>query len=110
MDSSRLASFPVNAPQDLLQYSNGVDLRQRGIGGVQSDISIRGGTFEQSLILIDGVKIIDPQTGHHNTNLTITPDNLERIETLKGQGSNIFGPNAFSGAVNYITKKNYGKE
>lgn len=108
LDSSRLASFPVNAPQDLLQYSNGVDLRQRGIGGVQSDVSIRGGTFEQSLILIDGVKVIDPQTGHHNTNLTITPDNIERIEILKGQGSNIFGPNAFSGAVNYITKKNYG--
>lgn len=108
LDSSRLVSFPVNAPQDLLQYSNGVDLRQRGIGGVQSDVSIRGGTFEQSLILIDGVKVIDPQTGHHNTNLTITPDNIERIEILKGQGSNIFGPNAFSGAVNYITKKNYG--
>jgi vitamin B12 transporter len=108
LDSSRLASFPVNAPQDLLQYSNGVDLRQRGMEGVQSDVSIRGGTFEQSLILIDGVKVIDSQTGHHNTNLTITPDNIERIEILKGQGSNIFGPNAFSGAINYITKKNYG--
>jgi iron complex outermembrane receptor protein len=108
LDSSRLAALPVNAPQDMLQYSTGIDLRQRGVEGVQSDVSIRGGTFEQTLILIDGVKVTDPQTGHHNTNLTITSDNIERIEVLKGQGSNIFGPNAFSGAVNIITRKNYG--
>lgn len=95
----------VRSVQDLLQYASGIDLKQRGIDGVQADVAIRGGTFEQTLILIDGIKISDPQTGHHNLNLTVTLDNIERIEILKGQGSRIHGPNAFSGVINIITKK-----
>ncbi|OGU35563.1 MAG: hypothetical protein A2068_04555 [Ignavibacteria bacterium GWB2_35_6b] len=95
----------VRSVQDLLQYTSGIDLKQRGIDGVQADVAIRGGTFEQTLILIDGIKISDPQTGHHNLNLPVSLDNIERIEILKGQGSRIHGPNAFSGVINIITKK-----
>ncbi len=101
---------PVNSVHDLLQYVAGIDLKQRGVDGVQADISIRGGNFEQTLILIDGIKVIDPQTGHHNLNLPLTLDNIERVEVLKGQGTKTHGPNAFAGAVNIITKKNTGKE
>ena len=72
--------------------------------GVQADIGIRGGTFEQSLILVNGVKMIDPQTGHHSLNLPMNFDNIERIEVLKGPGARIYGQNAFSGAVNFITR------
>ena len=97
--------LPVNSVQDLLQYTSGVDLRQRGINGVQSDVSIRGGNSEETLILIDGVKVSDPQTGHHNLNLPFSLENIQRVEILKGQGSRIFGPNAFSGVINFITKK-----
>lgn len=104
-----IKNLPVNNVQDLLQYINAVDLKVRGTEGVQADAGIRGGTFEQTLILIDGIKVSDPQTGHHNLNLPITLDNIERIEVLKGQGSRIFGPNAFAGAVNIITKKTKGK-
>lgn len=104
-DSSDIKRMPVNSVQDLLQYVGGLDLKQRGVEGVQADVSIRGGTFEQTLVLIDGIKISDPQTGHHNLNLPLNPDNIERIEVLKGQGSSIYGPNAFSGIVNIITKK-----
>ncbi len=100
-----ITNSPANSVQDLLQFAGAVDLKQRGVIGVQADVGIRGGTFEQTLILIDGVKIIDPQTSHHNLNLPLSLDNIERVEILKGQGSRVFGPNAFSGAINFITKK-----
>lgn len=102
---SDIKEMPVNSMQDILQYVSGLDLKQRGVEGVQSDISVRGGSFEQTLVLIDGIKVSDPQTGHHNLNLPFSVDNIERIEVLKGQGSSIYGPNAFSGIVNIITKK-----
>lgn len=104
INSSDLTSSPSDNLQDVLQYHAGVDLKQRGTNEVQSDISIRGGSFEHTLIMIDGIKISDSQTGHHNLNLPIIDSDIERIEILKGQGSRIFGPNAFNGVVNFITK------
>ena len=102
---SEIKNAAVNSIQDLLQFSAGIDLKTRGVDGVQSDIAIRGGTFEQTLVLVDGIKMSDPQTAHHNLNLPVSLDNVERIEILKGQGSRIHGPNAFSGVINIITKK-----
>ena len=101
-----MTQLPINNFQDLLEYNSGVDIKQRGPNGVQADISIRGGSFEQTLILIDGIKLTDPQTGHHNMNLPISFSQVERVEILKGQGSQTYGANAFSGVVNIITKKN----
>ena len=100
-----IVAAPVNSIQDLLQYVTGVDIKQRGTEGVQADISIRGGTFEQTLIMIDGIKLTDPQTAHHNLNLPILLDQVERIEIVKGDGSSAFGPNAIGGVINIITKK-----
>jgi len=102
---AELEIFPVNTVQDMLKYVPGIDVRTRGPEGVQSDVGIRGGSFEQTLVLIDGIKISDPQTGHHNMNLPLPYSAVERIEILKGQGSRIYGANAFSGAINIITKK-----
>lgn len=95
---------PVQSVAGLLEYALSVDMRQRGPLGVQSDASIRGGSFDQTLILLNGVKLTDPQTGHHSMNLPVTLDHIERIEVLNGGGSRIFGPNAFAGAINIITK------
>ncbi len=105
--TEELRSMPALNVQDILSYLNSVDIRQRGVGGIQADISIRGGSFDQCLILIDGVKLSDPQTGHHILNLPIHPADIERIEVLRGPGSRIFGQNAFAGAINIITKKDY---
>lgn len=102
----KIESAPINCVQDFLSYSNSVELSQRGANGVQADIGIRGGNFEQTLIMLDGIKIIDPQTGHHNLNLPITLLNIEQIEVVKGNSSNINGANAFSGLVNFRTKRN----
>ncbi len=106
LTSSDIKSLPASNIQDVLKYLGTVDLKARGTQGIQGDVGIRGGTFEQTLVLIDGVKISDPQTGHHNLNLPVNLNNVDRIEILKGQGSRIFGPNAFGGAINIITKKN----
>jgi len=106
ISQNEIELLPVTNIQDLLEYSSGLDIKQRGPEGVQADVSIRGGTFEQTLILIDGIKITDPQTGHHNMNLPISFSQVERVEILKGQGSRIYGANAFGGVMNIISKKN----
>ncbi|MFA6401679.1 MAG: TonB-dependent receptor [Salinivirgaceae bacterium] len=100
---NEILSAPVETLQDLLKYTASADVRQRGAQGVQADISIRGGSNEQTLILLNGIPINDPQTGHHNLNIPIDLSAIERIEILHGSGSRIYGPNAFSGAINLIT-------
>ncbi|GLR16325.1 vitamin B12 transporter BtuB [Portibacter lacus] len=102
--AEEIAKFPARDVAGILQYATGVDIRQRGPHGVQSDIGIRGGGFEQTLILINGLKMTDPQTGHHIMNLPISPENIERIEIIKGPAARIYGQNAFAGVVNIITK------
>jgi vitamin B12 transporter len=96
--------IPARSLPEILSYVPGVDIRQRGPMGVQADISIRGGSFEQTLVLINGIKLTDPQTGHHSLNVPVFISNVERIEVLKGPGARIYGQNAFSGAVNFITR------
>lgn len=100
---SEIERAPVQDLNDLLRYVAGVDIRQRGPLGAQADISIRGGTFDQTLILLNGVNVTDPQTGHHNLNLPIDIESIERIEILQGPAAKSFGPNAFNGAINIIT-------
>lgn len=105
MDSIEMLVFGKKSLDELLQNMNGIDVRRRGIEGMQSDLYIRGGNFEQVLILIDGVKMDDLQTGHHNMNAIIPVENIERIELIKGAASRIYGQNAMNGAINIITKK-----
>ncbi len=100
----QIQQLQANSINEVLQVVAGVDLRQRGVNGVQADLSIRGGTFEQSLVLINGIRLTDPQTGHHMMNLPIDVEDIERIEILKGPAARVFGQNAFAGAINIITK------
>ena len=90
---------------ELLQQVAGLDIRRRGAEGMQADLYIRGGSFDQTLLLIDGINVEDPQTGHHTMNMTIPLEVIEKIEIIKGSASRIYGQNAFTGAVNIITKK-----
>jgi len=108
--AEEIKSLPVKSISELLNLVSGVDLQTRGIFNVQSDITIRGSTFEQTVILIDGVRVNDPQTGHHNSDLPLTLQDIEKIEILHGHGSSLYGSNAVGGAINIITKKPKEKE
>jgi iron complex outermembrane receptor protein len=90
---------------DLLQLVPAVDLQQRAPDGVQSDLSIRGSSFGQTLILIDGIRVNDVQTGHHNMDLPVPLDAVDRIEVLRGSGSTLYGSDAVGGVVNIVTRR-----
>lgn len=97
-------SSPVHSAIEVLKYAPGVDFQQRGPYGVQADLGLRGATFQQVLVLLDGVRMNDPQTAHHNLDLPINMEDLERIEILHGHGSSVYGADAFGGVINFITK------
>lgn len=102
--SKEISKMPVQSVNEVLSYLAGVDIRQRGPIGGQADVSLLGGTFEQVLILVNGIPMRDPQTGHHTMNLPVDIQMIERIEVIKGTASRIYGANAMSGAINIVTK------
>lgn len=93
----------VQSLTDMLEHIPSVDLRQRGPHSAQADVSIRGTSFDQTLVLLNGISISDPQTGHHSLSLPIDLESIEKIEILEGPAARIFGNNALGGAVNFIT-------
>jgi len=104
IDSEKIKSLPARSISELLSYVSGVDVRQRGPGGVQADISLDGGTFDQTLVLVNGIKVSDPQTGHNMMNLPINKNDIDHIEVLRGSASRIYGINALTGAINIVTR------
>ncbi|MDL2303473.1 TonB-dependent receptor [Dysgonomonas sp. OttesenSCG-928-D17] len=96
---------PVRSIQDLLVYAANIDVIQRGGHGVQADISIRGGTFDQNVVLLNGVNLSNAQTGHYSFDLPVNLSDIERIEIIHGSSALIYGVGAFSGGINIITKK-----
>jgi iron complex outermembrane receptor protein len=96
-------SSPRSLP-DLLDHFPGIDIRTRGMHGVQADLSIQGGSFDQSLVLLNGIDMTNPQTGHFNLDLPVDLLMAHRLEILKGPASKKYGLAAYTGAVNVITK------
>jgi vitamin B12 transporter len=104
IDRAKIKSLPVRSVSELLSFVSGVDVRQRGPAGAQADISMDGGTFDETLVLLNGVKVSDPQTGHNMMNLPISIDDIDHIEVLRGSASRIYGLNAITGAINIVTR------
>jgi iron complex outermembrane receptor protein len=94
----------VQSINELLKYAVGVDVRQRGDLGIQTDISIRGGTSDQITILLNGANISNPQTGHLTADFPVDMNDIERIEILEGPAARVYGTSAFTGAINIVTK------
>lgn len=99
---AEIETMPIQTVADILQYLPGVDVRTRGANGAQADVSMRGGTFDQVLVLLNGVSLNDSHTGHYALNIPISSEIIERIEVLQGTSAHLFG--AFSGAINIVTK------
>src|SRR5215472_5233858 len=95
----------VPSAVDFLRHDSSLNVQARAPMGVQADLSIRGTTFEQSLILVDGLRVDDPETGHLNLDLAIPLDAVKRIDALHGSGSTFYGSDAIGGAVNFITSR-----
>ena len=93
-----------NSIADLLRLDSSLDLQARAPNGVQSDLSIRGGTFGQTLILFDGFRLSDAQSGHHNLDVPVPLDLIHTVEILKGSGLTLYGSDAVGGVVNFITR------
>ncbi|MDR2955200.1 MAG: TonB-dependent receptor [Prevotella sp.] len=103
--AQQIEQAPVQSIQDLLVYVANVDIIQRGGRGVLADISIRGGSFDQSAVLLNGVNLSNSHTGHYSFDIPINLSDIERIEIIHGPAGLIYGSSAFSGGVNIITKK-----
>lgn len=101
----QIAGLPARSVSDLLRLVPSVDVRSRGERGMQTDFSVRGGSFGQTLVLVDGVRLNDTQTGHHNGDIPVPLDAIERIEVLQGGGASLFGADAVGGAINIITRR-----
>ncbi|MCH5716518.1 TonB-dependent receptor [Niabella hibiscisoli] len=99
-----ISKLPVHSLDELLKYIPGVEVQSRGPQGAQSDISIRGGTYQQVLVILDGLRLNDPNTGHFSAYIPITPAQIDRIEVLKGASAAIYGSDAVGGVINIITR------
>lgn len=100
-----IAALPATTVADLLETLPGLDIRSRGASGAQADVSMRGGTFDQVMILLNGVSVSDAQTGHYAMNLPVPLSAIERIEVLEGAAASLIGGNAFCGAINIVTRQ-----
>ncbi len=112
-----LVSLPVrqnllllNTLTDALKLDPSVDLQERAPDGVQTDLSIRGANFEQTLVLLNGQRLNDAQSGHHDMDIPVPLDSVARVEVLRGSGSTIYGSDASGGVVNIITEPPEGFE
>lgn len=104
MTADEISAYPVQSVNDILKYAAGVDVRQRGPMGAQTDVGVRGGNFEQVAILLDGINICDPQTGHNSFDFPVNMDDIDHIELLEGPAGRAYGSSSLMGAINIVTK------
>ena len=95
----------VPGAAELLRDDASLDIQQRGGGGVQQDVSIRGSSYEQTLVLLNGLRINDAETSHFNLDLPVPLDAIGGMYVLHGAGSTLYGSDAVSGVVNVTTAR-----
>lgn len=88
---------------ELLEWALGADVQARS--GAQADLALRGGTSEQFLVLVDGVRMSDAQTSHFDLDLAVPLAEIERIEILRGPATAVYGADAVGGVVQIVTRR-----
>ncbi len=101
---ARSQSLVINTLVDLLKLDPSLYLAERAPDGVQADLSIRGSSFGQTLVLLNGMRLNDPQSGHHNMDIPVPLESVDRVEVMRGSGSTLYGADAVGGVVNIITE------
>ncbi|MHB1936327.1 MAG: TonB-dependent receptor plug domain-containing protein [Acidobacteriaceae bacterium] len=94
-----------NNVEDYLRTDSSIQINQRGAGGYPADLSIRGTSFEQTLVLLDGFRVNDPETAHNNLDLPVPLDTMSNIEVLHGAGSTLYGADALGGVADFLTAR-----
>jgi len=93
------AAAPLQTLEAALRLAPSVDIRERGGKGTQADISIRGGSFDQTMVLLNGIDFTDARTGHQSHSLPVDIDCISSVELVDG----VPGIGAYAGAVNIRT-------
>ena len=101
LDRSEAATAPLQSIEAALRLCPSVDLRERGSKGVQADISVRGGSFDQTIVMLIGIDFSDARTGHQSHSLPIDLDIVSDITIEDGTA----GIGAFSGDVDAAHRK-----
>jgi len=105
LTQNSLQQLPFNSPVEALSITL-LNLQARSpVNSIQADFSLRGSNFQGVSVLINGQRINDPQTGHHNSDIPLTKEDILNIDVLSGVSSLGFGPDAIGGAVNFVTKR-----
>lgn len=104
LQSEEVSQMAFTSIDDLLQYIPGIEVQSRNAFGAQGDITMRGATFSQVLVLVDGMRLNDPLTAHFNSYIPVAPAEIARIEVLRGAAAAMYGADAVGGVINIITK------
>jgi len=104
VSSKQIQEYSFNSIDELLKLVPSIEIQSRGGFGNQSDLALRGTTFNQTLVVLDGVRVNDPLTGHFSMYIPINPYEIYQIEIIRGAGSSIYGPDAVGGVINIVTK------
>ena len=104
ISSKQIQEYSFNSIDELLKLVPSIEIQSRGGFGNQSDLALRGTTFNQTLVVLDGVRVNDPLTGHFSMYIPINPHEIYQIEIIRGAGSSIYGPDAVGGVINIVTK------
>jgi outer membrane cobalamin receptor len=102
---TRQTPLLFNSVEDYLRLDPSVNIQARSGNGVQADISLRGTTFEQTLVLVNGLRVNDPESGHLNLDIPVPLEAISRADVLHGSGSTFYGSDAIGGAINFITAR-----
>ncbi|MFZ9687063.1 MAG: TonB-dependent receptor plug domain-containing protein [Chitinophagaceae bacterium] len=107
LSKEELQKIPGNSLDEILRFIPGIEVQMRGPAGAQADFVMRGGTFQQVLVLIDGIRMNEPLTGHFNNYIPVLKEEIQSIEIIKGAAASIFGPDAVGGVIHIITQKSF---
>ena len=103
ISAADIAASPARSLDELLRVEAGVQVTPRSAFGAQADVSLRGGTFNGVVVLIDGARFNDPQTGHFLSDFPVPLAEIARIEVVRGPDAAAWGPDALGGVVHVVT-------